>query len=211
MKLVRLLSAVSMCVLFISGVLVQTTVAENAQQASNQDTKQTFSPYKKFVLNFSNEVINVKNSNLSPAEAKARFVDIANRYVATENISKFLLAANYRKLSEENKEKVQICVRNLMATRLLAELPHGESITTTITAEKALPHKHWMITVEYFVDGKKYEVIFSIFDTKHGPQIFDVIINGVSASKIQRADIDGNIAEIGFNKFLEKFFATYAD
>jgi ABC-type transporter MlaC component len=211
MKLVRLLSAVSMCVLFISGVLVQTTVAENAQQASNQDTKQTFSPYKKFVLNFSNEVINVKNSNLSPAEAKARFVDIANRYVATENISKFLLAANYRKLSEENKEKVQICVRNLMATRLLAELPHGESITTTITAEKALPHKHWMITVEYFVDGKKYEVIFSIFDTKHGPQIFDVIINGVSASKIQRADIDGNIAEIGFNKFLEKFFATYAN
>ena len=211
MKLVRLLSAVSMCVLFISGVLVQTTVAENAQQASNQDTKQTFSPYKKFVLNFSNEVINVKNSNLSPAEAKARFVDIANRYVATENISKFLLAANYRKLSEENKEKVQICVRNLMATRLLAELPHGESITTTITAEKALPHKHWMITVEYFVDGKKYEVIFSIFDTKHGPQIFDVIINGVSARKIQRADIDGNIAEIGFNKFLEKFFATYAN
>lgn len=211
MKLVRLLSTVSICVLFVSGIFVQIVVAEKAQQASNQDTKQTFSPYKKFVLNFSNEVINVKNSNLSPAEAKARFVDIANRYVATENISKFLLAANYRKLSEENKEKVQICVRNLMATRLLAELPHGESITTTITAEKALPHKHWMITVEYFVDGKKYEVIFSIFDTKHGPQIFDVIINGVSASKIQRADIDGNIAEIGFNKFLEKFFATYAN
>ena len=211
MKLVRLLSTVSICVLFVSGIFVQIAVAEKAQQASNQDKNQTLSPYKKFVLNFSNEVINVKNSNLSPAEAKARFVDIANRYVATENISKFLLAANYRKLSEENKEKVQICVRNLMATRLLAELPHGESITTTITAEKALPHKHWMITVEYFVDGKKYEVIFSIFDTKHGPQIFDVIINGVSASKIQRADIDGNIAEIGFNKFLEKFFATYAN
>lgn len=211
MKLVRLLSTVSICVLFVSGIFVQIVVAEKAQQASNQDKNQTLSPYKKFILNFSNEVINVKNSKLSPAEAKARFVDIANRYVATENISKFLLAANYRKLSEENKEKVQICVRNLMATRLLAELPHGESITTTITAEKALPHKHWMITVEYFVDGKKYEVIFSIFDTKHGPQIFDVIINGVSASKIQRADIDGNIAEIGFNKFLEKFFATYAD
>ena len=211
MKLVRLLSTVSICVLFVSGILVQTAVAENAQQASNQGTKQTFSLYKKFILNFSNEVINVKNSKLSPAEAKARFVDIANRYVAIENISKFLLAANYRKLSDENKEKVQICVRNLMATRLLAELPHGESITTTITAEKALPHKHWMITVEYFVDGKKYEVIFSIFDTKHGPQIFDVIINGVSASKIQRVDIDGNIAEIGFNKFLEKVFATYAN
>ena len=211
MKLVRLLSTVSICVLFVSGILVQTAVAENAQQASNQGTKQTFSLYKKFILNFSNEVINVKNSKLSPADAKARFVDIANRYVAIESISKFLLAANYRKLSDENKEKVQICVRNLMATRLLAELPHGESITTTITAEKALPHKHWMITVEYFVDGKKYEVIFSIFDTKHGPQIFDVIINGVSASKIQRVDIDGNIAEIGFNKFLEKVFATYAN
>ena len=211
MKLVRLLSTVSICVLFVSGIFVQIAVAEKAQQASNQDKNQTLSPYKKFVLNFSNEVINVKNSKLSPADAKARFVDIANRYVAIESISKFLLAANYRKLSEENKEKVQICVRNLMATRLLAELPHGESITTTITDEKTLPHKHWMITVEYFVDGKKYEVVFSIFDTKHGPQIFDVIINGVSASKIQRADIDGNIAEIGFNKFLEKFFATYTN
>ena len=211
MNFVRLLATVSMCVLFCGTVSVQEAEAKGSQQSSDRSGSKAVSPYKKFVLDFSDEVVNVRNSKLPPAEAKARFVDIANRYVAIENISKFLLAANYRKLSDENKKKVQICVRNLMATRLLAELPHGESITKTITDEKELPNKHWMITVEYFVDGKKYEVVFSIFDRKHGPQIFDVIINGVSASKIQRADIDGNIAEIGFNKFLERFFKTYAD
>lgn len=211
MKFVRLLSAVSVCVLFFGGILTQKILAESTQQSSKQSADKTIIAYKKFLLDFSNEVINVKNSKLPPAEAKAQFVDIANRYVAIESISKFLLSANYRKLSEENKKKVQICVRNLMATRLLAELPHGESITTTITDEKKLSDKHRMITVEYFVDGKKYEVIFSIFNTKHGLQVFDAILNGVSASKIQRADIDGNIAEIGFNKFLEKFFTTYAN
>lgn len=201
------IKVICVCALACAAGFAQETNAGTERPSAG--AQRSVSPCKQLVLNFSNEVISIKNSKLPEKEAKARFVDIVNRYVAVENISKFLLAANYKKLTDDEKKKVQKCVTNLMAVRLLAKLPYGSSITTNIKDEKSLPNKHWLVTVEYAVNEKRYEVVFSIFDRQDRLKIFDVVVDKVSASQIQRADIGGNIAKVGFKQFLADFFKTY--
>lgn len=166
-------------------------------------------PYANFVADLSREVISVKKSKLSEKEGKERLVAIAKEYVNIESIAKFLLASKYRQLNSDDKQKFIKCVTNLIATRLLAELPHGESIKTTITNVKELPNNHCLVTAQYEVDDREYTVVFSVFNRKSGLKVFDIIIDQVSASKIQRADIDGKIAKDGFKKFLADFFKMY--
>ena len=194
----------------------QTTSPKEAsvQTVSQNNSKITVAerPYADFVVNLSNEVIDVKRSKLSEEVTKIRFIMIAEKFVAIESLAKFFLASKYRTLNNNDKQKFIKCVTNLIATRLLAELPHGEFIKTTITNVKTLPNKHWLVTAEYVIDNTKhYTVVFSVFDRKNGPKVFDIIINEVSASKIQRADIDGKIAKDGFQKFLTDFFHMYGN
>ena len=199
--------------------ITQTTPTQSVSQNNKTQSYQNNSkitvaerPYADFVANLSNEVIDVKRSKLSEEVTKIRFIMIAEKFVAIESLAKFFLASKYRTLNNNDKQKFIKCVTNLIATRLLAELPHGEFIKTKITDVKTLPNKHWLVTAEYVIDNTKhYTVVFSVFDRKNGPKIFDIIINEVSASKIQRADIDGKIAKDGFQKFLTEFFNMYGN
>lgn len=160
------------------------------------------------VTAISNEIIAVKKAKLQANESKRRFIEIANKYVSLKGIAKFLLGAKFRTLGAK-KDKFVHCVTNLIATRLLAELPHGDSIKTVITDFKNVSEQHSLVTAEYTVNEQKYKIVFSIFDTNDGPKVFDIILNDVSASQIQRADIYGKIAKDGFDKFLVDFFKMY--
>ena len=169
-------------------------------------------PYAEFVKNFSEEIISVQEEHLTHEQAQQRFVDITNQYIAVENISRFLMGTIYRKKNPEERTKIRKCVLNLLATRLVSELPHGKSTKIEITDVKKIGTgklARWNVYVKYTIDNKKYEVIFHVYDTKSGRKIFDAVKDNVSMKKIQRADIDGKMRNVGENKFLNDFYKKY--
>lgn len=187
-----------------------------ARPSNNKETKpkkelpnQTEADVKKFITSTSQKVIDTRKS----ASSKSGFAKIAKSCLAIDSICKFFLGPRYKTLSDHQKKQLTLAVINLISERLLKELPYGDSVDTDIKKVKYFSKKHWLVTVIYSVktkrESKKYTVKFSVYNTPTGLLIFDAKTNGVSAGKIQKAEIDGEISKVGFKRFLAKFFQKW--
>jgi ABC-type transporter MlaC component len=79
--------------------------------------------------------------------------------------------------------------------------------------EKKASENHTLVYSTFLVNGNLHKVDWSLFLVDGKWLVFDLKVNGISISQIQKAAIDGKISEIkraGVKDVLDKFLKDFA-
>jgi ABC-type transporter MlaC component len=110
-----------------------------------------------------------------------------------ENIAKFTLGVLNRTLSASERKQFLECFINMLVRFYSSEFAKYKTAVFKVTGSRKVSPKQTIVysTMKLGNDVKK--INWSVFKIDGKVQVYDVIIDGVSMSNIQRADIQGKI------------------
>jgi phospholipid transport system substrate-binding protein len=191
--------ALNMCFYHGQAVAVQSVAADHCDV--KKSAIDTVSMATERALN----VINT--SNVESEKVSSEFQDILSTFFATDSISKFILGRNTKMIETDKVEKFARCFINMLVKLYYSEFLKYKNGKFNIINEKKISEKYSIVCSTFSVDGNVYKVNWSVFLIEGKWLIFDVVVNGISATKIQKAGIDEKISRF---KQMYKKGAAYA-
>ena len=175
-------------------------IAPNAHSSQNADLEQV----KIFVNSVGNNIIDIAKENISEEEKIKRIIGEVDKSIDSAWISRFVLGINYRRASDDQKQRFQELYRSFMINTYGPKFKNYDGRKFAVT--KVTKQKSYFLAKAEFLPRKSNVPILVDFRVKErGGKlvILDFITEGISLIETQRSEFNSAINSKGMEKFLE--------
>lgn len=129
----------------------------------------------------------IRTERLDSTEVKRGFDLLLKSRFGLTSIAGFAMGPSFKELNKEEKEKIANgCLLKDLYNQFLSKFTDYKRSTFTVTGSKKKSYRH--VEVESVLTAKQAQkIIWSVYLSKGSIKVYDVLLDGVSASNILRS------------------------
>ncbi|MBL6664579.1 MAG: ABC transporter substrate-binding protein [Rickettsiales bacterium] len=164
---------------------------------------------RNFIDSIGNKIIAIsKDENLSGDKKSDKIIEIVDKSIDSQWISRFVLGVNYRKASDLQKEKFRDLYRQFMINTYGPKFKNYQGNSFNI--REVINQQRFYLVKTDFITKTTDPVIsidFRVKDYNGRLVILDFIAEGISLIETQRSEFNSAISRSGMNEFLNNLEA----
>ncbi|MGC8928159.1 MAG: MlaC/ttg2D family ABC transporter substrate-binding protein [Myxococcota bacterium] len=155
------------------------------------------------ILKYSDKVKTIVKKNISLEKKKAEIKKVVDEILDYNELAKRSLGRHYRDRSQEEIEKFNKLMRELIETSYLKKITSTVDYTLKILSEDDEEGEK-IVNTEISAKEGKVQVGFAVFKRDNKWVVYDLIIDDVSTLKNYKSEFNKIIKEQGFNMVIKK-------
>jgi phospholipid transport system substrate-binding protein len=189
----------------ISIIIMLFSINSSAGEVSIVNSSYTAKQAESFVAEVADKAVNIIQSSQSESEKFSELSQLFLKNVDTVWMARFALGSSWRRLTETQKSEYTKLYQDFLIKTYVPNFKKYNSDKINITGGEAIGNGQFKVsTVINSANDHHINVIYMIHYQDNTPQIFDIIVEGVSLITTQRAEFTSIIQQNGFQALVSE-------
>lgn len=181
------------------------SINSSAGEVSIVNSSSTAKQAESFVAEVADKAVNIIQSSQSESEKFSELSQLFLKNVDTVWMARFALGSSWRRLTETQKSEYTKLYQDFLIKTYVPNFKKYNSDKINITGGEAIGNGQFKVsTVINSANAHHINVIYMIHYQDNTPQIFDIIVEGVSLITTQRAEFTSIIQQNGFQALVSE-------